>query len=48
MNYDRPALLDGLASAYVLGTLQGPARRRFERLLPGPGGRSGYNRWRAC
>ncbi|MBK8402447.1 anti-sigma factor [Propionivibrio sp.] len=34
MNYDRPALLDGLASAYVLGTLQGPARHRFERLLP--------------
>jgi len=34
VNYDRPALLDGLASEYVLGTLQGPARRRFERLLP--------------
>lgn len=34
MNYDRPALLDGLASGYVLGTLRGSARRRFERLLP--------------
>lgn len=32
MNYLRPELLDQLASAYVLGTLRGPARRRFERL----------------
>lgn len=33
MNYTHPALLDHLASAYVLGTLCGGARRRFERLL---------------
>jgi anti-sigma-K factor RskA len=33
MNYSRPDLLDKLASEYVLGTLRGRARRRFERLL---------------
>ena len=33
MNYGNPQLVDQLASAYVLGTLAGPARRRFERLL---------------
>ena len=31
MNYQRPQLLDELAAQYVLGTLRGPARRRFER-----------------
>jgi anti-sigma-K factor RskA len=30
MNYQRPQLIDRLASEYVLGTLRGPARRRFE------------------
>lgn len=34
MDYSRPALADRLAAAFVLGTLRGPARRRFEALLP--------------
>ena len=33
MRYTDTKLLDALASAYVLGTLEGGARRRFERLL---------------
>ena len=33
MNYDRADLLDRLASEYVLGTLHGAARRRFDKLL---------------
>jgi anti-sigma-K factor RskA len=32
MNYLRPELLDRLAREYALGTLQGPARRRFEAI----------------
>ena len=34
MDYGRPALADALAVEYVLGTLRGGARRRFETLLP--------------
>ncbi|MBA4110054.1 MAG: hypothetical protein C0487_10735 [Leptothrix sp. (in: Bacteria)] len=34
MDYSRPERADRLASEYVLGTLRGPARRRFEVLLP--------------
>jgi anti-sigma-K factor RskA len=33
MNYDRPELRDRLASEYVLGTLHGSARKRFQRLM---------------
>jgi anti-sigma-K factor RskA len=35
MNYADPDLRDRLAAEYALGTLRGPARRRFERLLSG-------------
>ena len=33
MNYLLPERLERLAREYALGTLAGPARRRFERLL---------------
>ncbi len=34
MDYGRPDRADRLAAAYALGELRGPARRRFEALLP--------------
>lgn len=34
MDYGRRELADRLAAEYVLGTLRGPARRRFESLMP--------------
>ena len=34
MDYSRPDLADRLAVEYVAGLLRGPARRRFETLLP--------------
>ncbi len=34
MDYGRPDLADRLAAEYVIGTLRGAARRRFESLLP--------------
>ena len=34
MDYAQPELADSLAAAFVAGTLRGPARRRFEALLP--------------
>jgi anti-sigma-K factor RskA len=33
MRYDEPQVQEALASAYVAGALQGPARRRFEALM---------------
>lgn len=34
MDYSRPDMADRLAAEYVMGTLHGAARRRFESLLP--------------
>ena len=33
MNYNKPELLNSLAAEYVLGTLTGLARKRFQRLM---------------
>jgi anti-sigma-K factor RskA len=46
MNYERPELLDRLSGEYVLGVLQGRARRRFSRLVEeSPMARSRVQRW---
>lgn len=48
MNYDRPDLLDRLAAEYVLGTLRGRARRRFDRLQRDlPAARGAVAAWEA-
>jgi len=48
MDYSRPELADHLAADYVTGTLRGPARRRFEALLPAhPKLRAAVNDWQA-
>lgn len=48
MDYGRPELAQRLAAEYVLGTLRGPARRRFEHLLPAhPALREAVAQWQA-
>jgi anti-sigma-K factor RskA len=48
MDYGRPQLADRLAAAYAAGTLRGPARRRFEALLPAhPALREAVRAWQA-
>ena len=46
MKYSRPELLDRLASEYVLGTLRGRAKRRFEQILAEtPAARAAVRDW---
>lgn len=48
MDYSRLPLADALANAYVLGTLRGAARQRFEALLPAhPALRHAVWQWQA-
>ena len=47
MDYGKPERAEALAADYVAGTLRGPARRRFEALLPGhPALRDAVAGWR--
>ncbi len=46
MKYENQELLDRLAAEHVLGTLRGPARRRFERLCAeSAAARGALHRW---
>ena len=46
MDYARPELAERLAAEYVLGTLRGPARRRFQALVAAhPALRDAVQRW---
>ncbi len=46
MDYSHPKLADRLAAEYVTGLLRGPARRRFEALLPAhPALRAAVRAW---
>lgn len=46
MNYDRCPQLDRLAAEYVLGTMHGQARRRFERVMrDSPAARAATDAW---
>ena len=46
MDYSRPELMERLAAEYAAGTLRGPARRRFEALLPAhPALRQAVREW---
>jgi anti-sigma-K factor RskA len=48
MNYNDPDILDALAAEYVVGTLRGASRRRFERLLAeSEGARAAVSHWEA-
>lgn len=48
MDYSRTPLADRLAADYVLGTLRGAARRRFETLIPAhPSLRSAVQGWQS-
>lgn len=48
MNYDDPDTLDALAAEYVVGTLRGAPRRRFDRLLrESAEARTAVNHWEA-
>jgi anti-sigma-K factor RskA len=46
MNYQNPELIEQLSAEYVLGTLRGPARRRFQRLTDSsPAALAATQRW---